>query len=202
MTEEVLLALKSAEHINRQQRLLRNQRSRIQTTTNLTDGLLPYMIYNGDKDDCDSSNYDLSKSSEQLVEVDQSPDIDYDLILPDYCVENSQIDAFEFEEDQTLSEDSANVLKDFYSSKTISNTIPLHLYTNISMNEFCINLIRTFRKANLCKAYSTDILKLIHSALPQPNTLPNSMNSILKFIQGKYAIAIKYQDNCSSMSTH
>jgi hypothetical protein len=191
MTEEFLLALENAEYMNEQRRLLRNQRSRRQTTINLTDGLLPYVISNENFNEPCLSNHELSSSPEPLCVYECNYDIDYDLISTEDCIDNNETDDFEDNEEDL--NDNIIVLDDILSSKVEQDFLPLHLYTNIFINEFCTNLVRTFRQANLCKTYSSDMLKLIHSALPQPNNLPTSIDSILNFIQGKYITLVKYQ---------
>jgi hypothetical protein len=106
----------------------------------------------------------------------------------------------DFYDDQAELDDNLVLLDELFSSKDehfllkyAPNPLPLHPYTNTSTNEFCTNLISTFRKANLCKTYSLDMLKLIHLALPQPNNLPTSVNAVLKYIRVKLLFLIKYQ---------
>lgn len=192
MAEELLLALKNAEYNNEQRRLLRNQRSRKQTLVNLVDGFVPYIISkNENLVDSGLSNHEILSSSEPIHAYDENDGIDFNLFLAEDCADNNESD--DLENDHVEFDDNIILLDELFSSKVEQDFLPLHPYTNISANEFCKNLIHTFRQANLCKTYSSNMLKLIHLALPEPNTLPRSINSILKFIQGKLVASIKYQ---------
>lgn len=135
MTEELSLILINAENKNKERRFLRNQRARMQTTVNLTDGLLPYMISNGNQNHLDVSNVELPNSSEHLMEFNQSIDHDFDFISLDHYDENNNEDVLE--QDQTFVDGSEIILKELFSPKPTSNSVQLHFYTDISTNEFC-----------------------------------------------------------------
>jgi hypothetical protein len=199
MNEELLLAIKNAEHHKEQRRLLKNHLSRRQTTINLVDGLSPYVIPKiKNSVNCGFSNDEASGSSESIYTYNPTYDIDFDPVLTEDCIRNSEAD--DFYDDQEELDDNLVLLDELFSSKNElflskdgQDSLPLHPYTNISTNEFCTNVIRTFRTANLCKTYSSDMLKLIHLALPQPNNLPTSLNAVLNYIHGKLSFLIKYQ---------
>jgi hypothetical protein len=199
MNEELLLSIKNAEHHNEKRRSLKNQLLRMQTTVNLTDGLRPYVISKiKNSINCNSSNIEAPTLSESICASYHNYDIDFDPVLTEDEDENNEIESFY--DDQPELDDNVFLLNELFSLKDEdfslkdkSDVLPLHPYTNISTNTFCINLIRTFREANLCKNYSSNMLKLIHLALPQPNNLPTSMNAVLKYIQGKLLFFIKWK---------
>ena len=67
MDEEILLAMKNAEHHKEQRRLLNNETSQTQRTINLTDGLSPYVISKMEKlIDCPPENIEAPTSSESM----------------------------------------------------------------------------------------------------------------------------------------
>jgi hypothetical protein len=191
MNEEFELSLKDAEHRSEQRRLSKNESLRRQTTMNLIDGLSPYVFPR--KEDSNrraSANTEATTLLDSMCTSDTNSDIDFDPITRDDSIENNE--DVTFEEDETESTKSLSVLDELFwseeehlSRKDGSDLLPLHSYTNISSKEFCVNLIRAFREANLCKTYSSNMLTLIHSALPQPNNLPGSVNAIMRNIQGK-----------------
>lgn len=185
MDEEILLALKNAEMLSKQHRSLRYEHTQKPTTANLMDGLLPYMAKDGKLNHFSLSNNQLLSSFEPFFKHDSSDDIDvdFDLIQPDDSAENEE--NIVFEEDEVLPVNNIVILDELFSSKSEQNLLTFP-YTNITMNEFCFNLVCTFRNANLCKIYSSEILKFMHSALSQPNYLPNSMNSLLNSLQGNH----------------
>jgi hypothetical protein len=199
MNVELLLAMKDAEHHNEQRRLSKSNLSRRQTTTNLIDGLAPYVIPHAKKFvHCDFSNNEVPSSSQTIPVYHHNFDIDFDPILSDVCMAN--IETHDSDDDQ-LNDDQLNddaiLLNELFSSKGEQDSSSLHPYTNVSTSKFCANLIRVFRKSNLCKSYSSDMLKLIHTVLPQPNNLPTSLNALLQYIHGKLSVLIKHQ-NCHS----
>ena len=82
-------------------------------------------------------------------------------------------------------QDSSGSFCDVAASQEIREPSILYHHTSVKTTEFCANLLRVFRKANLCKTHSFDILQLIHGILPQPNHLPTSMSSLLRSIECK-----------------
>ena len=61
-------------------------------------------------------------------------------------------------------------------------TIPetrLHYFTNILTNEYCRNLLRMLRDAKICKSQCNAMIKLLKSALPEPNNMPSSLKQLL-----------------------
>ncbi len=191
MNEELLLSIENAKHRNEHRRLLRNQLSRRQTIVNLTHGITPYVISKPDNlVDCISSSINEPLSSESIYTAFDKYDIDFGPVFTEDVIQNSETD--DFYDDQAELDNNLLLLDELFSSRDerslseyAGNLLTLHPYTSISINEFCANLINTFRKANLCKSYASDMLKLIHLALPQPNNLPASVNAILKYIRGK-----------------
>ncbi|CAF1237518.1 unnamed protein product [Didymodactylos carnosus] len=55
----------------------------------------------------------------------------------------------------------------------------LHTYTNILTLDYCEDLLGVLRNAHVSKSQSDHIIKLIKSALPIPNNLPNTLKGIL-----------------------
>ena len=185
MNEELLLSMINAEYYNEQRRLSINTSARQQTKRNLVDGLSPYVI--SKVNSClrdEISNEELFRSSETMQTCCDDYDIDFDLILPEDCLDETEFENADVELDD--SNDNLVFLNEICSFKDKNNSIPLHPYTSISTGEFCIAILRILRQANLCKSYSSKILELIHLALPQPNNLPISINAINKYLQGKF----------------
>ena len=57
---------------------------------------------------------------------------------------------------------------------------PLHLYTDLTCSQFLSSFLRLLRSTNMCKSRAQSFLKLIQSAMPQPNRLPVSMSQLLR----------------------
>lgn len=131
---------------------------------------------------CRSSSIEATRLSDSICTSYVNYDIDFDPIITDDSIQNNEDNTFDNDETE-LNENLALLDELFLSedehfpTKDASGLVPLHPYTNISRNEFCTNLIRVFREANLCKIYS--------STIPQPHNLPTSVNAVLKYIQGK-----------------
>ncbi|CAF1530074.1 unnamed protein product, partial [Adineta steineri] len=127
--------------------------------------------------ECDVSNSETLSASKPIDTTYDNYDIDFDLISPEF-IENTEADD---SNDDTLN-DNFNLINELILSHNKQVALPLHPYTNISTKEFCTNLLRAFRQTKLCKTYSTNMLKLIGSGLPQPNNLPTSLNSLLRYM--------------------
>ena len=126
-------------------------------------------------------NYVQNQVINSTCTYHHSYDIDFDSVLTGHCMEKTETDVL----DDDQEDDNLILLNEPFLSEHEQVPIPLHPFTNLSTNEFCTSLFRTFREANLCKTYSSKMLQLIHSALPQPNNLPTSVNTLLKYIHGK-----------------
>lgn len=189
MDEELSLAMETAEDQNQQRRLTRNNLSRKQRIVNLMNGLSSYVISQAKNfAECDVSNNEILSSSEIMDTSHNNYDIDFDLISATDCIGNTETN--DLGDDQ--SDDNFNLINNLLLSNDIQVSLPLHSYTDISTKEFCTNLLRAFRQTNLCKTYSTNMLKLIDSGLPKPNNLPTSLNSLLRYMNGKLSFLIKY----------
>jgi hypothetical protein len=55
----------------------------------------------------------------------------------------------------------------------------LHHFTNIPTNEYCQTLLRTLQDAKICKSQCNAMIKLLKSALPEPNNMPSSLKQLL-----------------------
>jgi ribosomal protein L40E len=55
----------------------------------------------------------------------------------------------------------------------------LHYFTNILTNEYCQTLLRTLRDAKICKFQSNAVIKLLESALSEPNNMLSSLKQLL-----------------------
>ncbi|CAF4171168.1 unnamed protein product [Adineta steineri] len=178
MNVELTLAMEIAEDHNEQRRLTRNNVARKQTVINLVNGLSSYVISERkNATECDVSNSETLSASKPIDTTYDNYDIDFDLISPEF-IENTEADD---SNDDTLN-DNFNLINELILSHNKQVALPLHPYTNISTKEFCTNLLRAFRQTKLCKTYSTNMLKLIGSGLPQPNNLPTSLNSLLRYM--------------------
>jgi hypothetical protein len=62
----------------------------------------------------------------------------------------------------------------------------LHPYTTLGCFSFAKHLINFIRKANISKSHVDHLVALIQSALPQPNTLPNTYSKILNLLSGNF----------------
>ena len=175
MNIELLLAMENAENYNQQRRVSQNIYFRKQTVVNLTDGILPYRVPTAANFvNCNISNREMSSSSETIYTYHHSYDIGFDPVLTGHCMEKAETDVL----DDDQEDDNLILLNELVLSEHEHVPLPLHPFTNLSTREFCTNLVRTFREANLCKTYSSRMLQLIHSALPQPNNLPTFINAL------------------------
>ena len=62
--------------------------------------------------------------------------------------------------------------------------LTLHKYTTMDLLSFSQNLIQFIRNANISKSNAEQLITLIQSGLPHPNTLPNNYVEILKLLSG------------------
>ena len=62
--------------------------------------------------------------------------------------------------------------------------LTLHRYTTMDLLSFSQNLIQFIRNANISKANAEQLITLIQSGLPHPNTLPNNYAEILTLLSG------------------
>ncbi|CAF1297839.1 unnamed protein product [Rotaria sp. Silwood1] len=60
----------------------------------------------------------------------------------------------------------------------------LHEYTSMDCLSFSKHLIEFIRNANVSKTHAEQLITLIQSGLPQPNTLPNNYSDLLKLLSG------------------
>lgn len=186
------MTIETAENRNERQRLARNNRSRKQTMVNLIDGISSYAVPKAKGFiESDVTNMEIRSSSETIDIFHDNYDLDFDLISAADCVENTAAD--DLDDDQ--SDDNFNEINELILANNKEVSLPLHPYTNISTKKYCTNLIRVFRQTNLCKTYSTNMLKLIYSGLPQPNNLPTSLNSLFNYMNSRLSFLIKNQ-NC------
>jgi hypothetical protein len=72
---------------------------------------------------------------------------------------------------------------DFSQQQEISN-LSLHPYTSMSFFLFSKNLINFIRNANISKTHTEQLINLIQSGLPHPNTLPNTYSDLLNLLHG------------------
>ncbi|CAF1368385.1 unnamed protein product [Rotaria sp. Silwood1] len=160
MDVELSLAMETAEDRNEQRRLTRNNLSRKQTIVNLMNGLSSYVIPKAKNfAECDVSSSEILSLSETMHTFHGNYDIDFDLISAADCIGNAETD--DLDDDQ--SDDNFNLINELLLSNNKQVSLPLHSYTDISTKEFCTNVLRAFRQTNLCKTYSTNMLKLIDS---------------------------------------
>ena len=105
---------------------------------------------------------------------------------------------------------------DIDSAELPLSTIPntrLHHFTNILTNEYCQTLLRTLRGARICKLQCNAVIKLLKSALPEPNNMPSTLKQLLSamnvenlFSQRKVCISCEHavlaeQKFCSQCRT-
>jgi hypothetical protein len=64
--------------------------------------------------------------------------------------------------------------------------LSLHSYTTPGCFSFTKRLIRFIREANISKSHANRLVALIHSVLPQPNTLPKTYYGILNSLSGNF----------------
>ena len=62
--------------------------------------------------------------------------------------------------------------------------LTLHRYTTMDLLSFSQNLIQFIRNTNISKANAEQLITLIQSGLPHPNTLPNNYAEILTLLSG------------------
>lgn len=103
--------------------------------------------------------------------------------LSQQAIENDGI-AEEFQFQDNYLEISSISSNHHDESKNIDTNL-LHQHTDFTMLKFCSKLLHILRKANVCKSHSSEILRLIGTALPQPNNMPRSIPSLLQTIGGK-----------------
>jgi hypothetical protein len=60
----------------------------------------------------------------------------------------------------------------------------LHQDTSIDLLSFSKNLSTFIRKSNICKTRVHDLINLVQSSLPQPNSLPATYSRILELLSG------------------
>lgn len=66
----------------------------------------------------------------------------------------------------------------------------LHPYTTISCFSYAKDLIHFIRKTNISKTHANQLVALIQSALPQPNTLPITYSKILNLLSSNFIYLI------------
>ncbi|CAM2728584.1 unnamed protein product [Rotaria socialis] len=69
-------------------------------------------------------------------------------------------------------------LEDLFPPNNNENNNFLHPYTNIKTNDFCRQLAKVFRDANISNVHCIRILKLISSILPQPHQSPTTLKAL------------------------
>ncbi|CAM4864583.1 unnamed protein product [Rotaria socialis] len=187
MNIEISLALTVAEQQNQQRRNLRNSRSRGQTELNLIDGITTYLHTTAAAATTTTTAPSFANefsTNEQpcLSEIILTNNNFYDI---DFGPVESIVDETESVDiaDCQINDDYLTLLNELSLSCGSHNSAFLHSYTNITQSQFCTNLLRIFRDANICKAYSAKILQLINVALPHPNNLPTSLNALLTYMQ-------------------
>ncbi|CAM4829295.1 unnamed protein product [Rotaria magnacalcarata] len=187
MNIEISLALTAAEQQNQQRRNLRNSRSRGQTELNLIDGITSYLhttaaavttTTTAPSFANEFSTNEQSCLSEIILTNNNFYDIDFGPV-ESIVDETESVDIA----DCQINDDYLTLLNELSLSCGSHNSAFLHSYTNITQSQFCTNLLRIFRDANICKAYSAKILQLINVALPHPNNLPTSLNALLTYMQ-------------------
>ncbi|CAF1987565.1 unnamed protein product [Rotaria magnacalcarata] len=83
-----------------------------------------------------------------------------------------------------ISASNSNTDQDEIDDTSSSNDF-LHSYTDTPADTFCYRLVYLFRQSQLSKTQCHSFIDLIHSALPQPNSLPSNMNQLLSMLQLK-----------------
>ncbi|CAF2186810.1 unnamed protein product [Rotaria magnacalcarata] len=83
-----------------------------------------------------------------------------------------------------ISASNSNTDQDEIDDTPSSNDF-LHSYTDTPADTFCYRLVYLFRQSQLSKTQCHSFIDLIHSALPQPNSLPSNMNQLLSMLQLK-----------------
>ncbi|CAF0969981.1 unnamed protein product [Rotaria sordida] len=58
----------------------------------------------------------------------------------------------------------------------------LHRFTSIPTKSYCIELLKLFRAANICKSHSKRLISLIQSILPVPNNFPSTFEDLLSLL--------------------
>lgn len=76
----------------------------------------------------------------------------------------------------------------------------LHEYTTMDRLSFSKNLMEFIRNANIAKSNAEQLIALIQSGLPQPNTLPKNYSEILKLLSGISISCIFLRFNISYQS--
>ena len=103
----------------------------------------------------------------------------------------------DFLQDELLSADDIGY-EDLQSSSKTTHDVPshsLHYHTELKTVDFCRSILLFIRKCNLSKTHVKDLLDVIHSALPQPNFLPKTLNNLVEMVSSKlyllYGIFLK-----------
>lgn len=121
-------------------------------------------------------DFDL-RENEGEIDDDQSPN----------NFENSDDEDFAFSSSDNCPEanrdvDMDNEFSNSEETSTTDNLLPLHNYSNLHTIQFCTDLIKLSRKANLCKRHMSELLALVKSALPVPNQLPTTNYQLLSIL--------------------
>lgn len=104
---------------------------------------------------------------------------------------NNQIE--ENDDNLTSYSDTSDFFDNFHHQET--NNLNLHHYTSLSCISFSKNLIDFIRKANISKSHSEHLIKLIRSALPQPNNLPKNYTDLLDLLSGNRCLFLNHTKN-------
>jgi len=84
-------------------------------------------------------------------------------------------------------QDDSLILDDLFPPNNNQNNHNLHLHTTIKTDDFCRQLIKIFRNANISNVHCSRILNVINSVLPQPNNSPRTLKALYNSMQGKVA---------------
>ena len=57
--------------------------------------------------------------------------------------------------------------------------IKLHQYTNVLLDVVCVKFVQLIRQAQISKTSANQLLSVVKSLLPFPNSLPPNMNNLL-----------------------
>jgi len=95
-----------------------------------------------------------------------------------------------------------NLCDDFECSNNLeaNHESLLHAYTNISVKEFCCQVLTLLRSANICKSHANRLLSFVNSILPTPHNAPKRVDDVLNQLEIENYIFKKYIlcTNCNS----
>lgn len=140
-----------------------------------------------DKEDRTESNNHNRTIHESLTDHNEILDIDTDFDI-DSLMENAN----EFQSDVDIDcetsiddQDEPLTLDDLFLPNIQENNNFLHQYTTTKTNDFCRQLVKIFRDANISNVHCSRILQVISTILPQPHHLPTTLKALYNSMNGK-----------------